>query len=227
MLNNEQGFESKQENREPEYAPIQPGLNKNQKISLVVLGFFTIFIIFLWSAQFKNNLSGINNSGAINSVIPLDTNSEQDDLYSKDTDGDGLSDGDELYLYKTSPYLEDSDSDGFLDKNEIDSEHDPNCPEDRECYGTEASADADEAGKTPAPADSMADILEQLNRANTAIPAAESSGGETPDAAKVFGGEMSAADLRTLLISSGADEAMIGQFSDEEIVNIYKEILAE
>src|SRR3989339_586292 len=165
MLNNEQGFESKQENRDPGYAPIRPGLNKSQKISLVVLGLFTIFIIFLWSSQFKNNLSGGNN-GAINNVIPLDTNSEQNDLYAKDTDGDGLSDGDELDLYKTSPYLEDSDSDGFSDKNEIDSEHDPNCPEGRECYGTDASTDV-EAGKTPAPADSMAEILEQLNRANT------------------------------------------------------------
>ncbi|MFH0892663.1 MAG: hypothetical protein V1867_07890 [Candidatus Falkowbacteria bacterium] len=225
MLNNEQGFESKQENGEPEYAPIRPGLNKSQKISLVVLGFFTIFIIFLWSAQFKNNLSGINNSGAINNEIPLDTNSEQENLYTKDTDGDGLSDGDELNLYKTSPYLEDSDSDGFSDKNEIDSQHDPNCPEGRECYGTEAATDV-ETVKTPAPADSMADILEELNRVNTAIPAAE-SGSETPDAARVFGGEMSAADLRTLLIGSGADEAMIRQFSDEEILKIYKEILAE
>ncbi|MFH1433556.1 MAG: hypothetical protein ABIG32_01530, partial [Candidatus Uhrbacteria bacterium] len=58
-----------------------------------------------------------------------------------DTDEDGISDYDELYVYKSSPYLADSDSDGFNDYEEIFSGNDPNCPQGKEC-GFYHSADA-------------------------------------------------------------------------------------
>jgi hypothetical protein len=51
----------------------------------------------------------------------------------KDTDRDGLSDYDELYLYHTSPYLADSDSDGMQDAVEIAQGTDPNCPSGKPC----------------------------------------------------------------------------------------------
>lgn len=55
------------------------------------------------------------------------------ELKTKDTDGDGVSDWDELNVYRTSPYLIDSDSDGISDSAEISDGTDPNCPKDREC----------------------------------------------------------------------------------------------
>ena len=54
-------------------------------------------------------------------------------LKQKDTDGDGLSDYDELFIFQTSPYLADSDSDGHDDKVEIESGNDPNCPQGQTC----------------------------------------------------------------------------------------------
>ncbi|PJA47337.1 hypothetical protein CO172_01925 [Candidatus Uhrbacteria bacterium CG_4_9_14_3_um_filter_36_7] len=57
----------------------------------------------------------------------------------QDTDKDGLNDYEELSIYKTSPYLSDSDSDGYDDKTEIDSGNDPNCPVDKECTGASTS----------------------------------------------------------------------------------------
>ncbi|MDO8668720.1 MAG: hypothetical protein Q7K65_00310 [Candidatus Buchananbacteria bacterium] len=72
-----------------------------------------------------------------------DTSSSSDALailaqQQKDTDGDGLSDYDELSVYGTSPYLADSDSDGVSDKEEITAGHDPNCSTGDNCFRTEA-----------------------------------------------------------------------------------------
>ncbi len=68
-------------------------------------------------------------------------------LQTQDTDEDGLSDFDELYIYATSPYLSDSDSDGVVDSREITDGTDPNCPAGSACaqertggYGSEATA---------------------------------------------------------------------------------------
>ena len=56
-----------------------------------------------------------------------------ENLRELDTDADGLSDYDELYLYKTSPYIPDSDSDKISDKLEVDQGTNPNCPEGKTC----------------------------------------------------------------------------------------------
>lgn len=40
------------------------------------------------------------------------------DLYNPDTDGDGASDGEELYVYGTNPFVTDSDGDGYTDGQE-------------------------------------------------------------------------------------------------------------
>ncbi len=59
----------------------------------------------------------------------------------KDVDGDGLVDYDELYVYKTSPYVSDSDSDGYDDKQEVFSGNNPNCPEGKDCGGFVSGAE--------------------------------------------------------------------------------------
>lgn len=65
------------------------------------------------------------------------------ELQSQDTDSDGLSDFEELYVDNTSPYLADSDSDGTSDADELRAGTNPNCPEDEQCtYGTSESSPA-------------------------------------------------------------------------------------
>ena len=54
-------------------------------------------------------------------------------LKTSDTDGDGLTDHDELYVFRTNPYLEDTDSDGIDDGEEVNSNTDPNCPKGKSC----------------------------------------------------------------------------------------------
>ena len=53
--------------------------------------------------------------------------SDQEALKGKDSDFDGLSDFEEIYIYRTSAYLEDSDGDQLTDKNEINNGTDPLC----------------------------------------------------------------------------------------------------
>ena len=48
-----------------------------------------------------------------------------------DTDGDGISDGEEVYEYRTRVNLADTDKDGFTDKQEIDLETNPLSPKDK------------------------------------------------------------------------------------------------
>lgn len=50
-----------------------------------------------------------------------------------DTDHDSLTDYDEINIYKTSPYLEDSDSDGIKDGEEVLKGENPNCPQGQKC----------------------------------------------------------------------------------------------
>jgi hypothetical protein len=80
-------------------------------------------------------------------------------LKDKDTDTDGISDYDETYVFKTSPYLEDSDSDGLADKQELSTGKNPNCPEGKDCgvliTGTGSAT-------TTAGSDVEAQFIEQL-----------------------------------------------------------------
>ena len=101
-------------------------LGKGQKTALVVLAFFAVFV-FIFGAinikkgihsPFERKISSQNNKTSQENFCPNGKCGDisEDDLKNKDTDKDGLSDYDELNFYKTSPYLEDSDSDGFSDK---------------------------------------------------------------------------------------------------------------
>ena len=59
---------------------------------------------------------------------------ERENGYAKlkqlDTDKDGLSDYDELYIYRSFPGKEDSDGDGYSDGSEVAGNYDPNMPGD-------------------------------------------------------------------------------------------------
>jgi hypothetical protein len=60
-------------------------------------------------------------------------------LKAADSDQDGLNDYDELYVYRTSPFLEDSDSDGLSDGKEVAMGADPNCAQGKTCQQARAT----------------------------------------------------------------------------------------
>jgi len=107
----------------------------------------------------------------------------------RDTDNDGLTDYDELYIYRTSPFLEDTDSDGISDGVEVKKGTDPNCPQGKTCRQPRTSTVA--GGDQP-----------------VGIPDASVGSQPPADAAPPAGGGTSAA------VPGGGDAAIIQLFTE-------------
>jgi len=122
-----------------------------------------------------------------------------------DTDKDGLSNYDELYVYNTSPYLEDTDSDSILDKKEIEQNSDPNCPKGQTCFSPEVS---DSGASIP--------IFQDLPLSGTGSAEERAlAGTATPD------------EIREILLQAGMSKEEVEQLSDETIKELYLESVEE
>lgn len=163
----------------------------------------------------------------------------------QDTDKDGLSDYDEVYIYNTSPFLDDSDSDGYSDYDELNSGHDPNCPVGEIC---EAVAENDTALSEDISATELRQMLvdagvdeselnalsdEELLSAYQQVLTEESIGNEeivaetNQEVASEDLEELSANEIRQLLLENGADPSVLGQIDDEALRQMFLEILNE
>jgi hypothetical protein len=208
----------------PKRASFWSSLEKNQKIPLLALSVFAMAMIILWSVQLKNSLSEpfkYKGEATTDTSVTDDSQAnEEEALKSKDTDGDSLSDWDELNLYKTSPYLEDSDSDGFKDKAEIDAGKDPNCPAGRNC-GVQAGQSNIASSSAASGAGSQSE-LDALNKMFDSA-AAKSENILPPDEKALLEGGADAASLRKVLLDSGMDKKVLDQISDADLIKTYKE----
>jgi len=210
----------------------EAGLSRGQKFAVAGLAFFAVLVIVMWMVQFRKNLTepfnykGSENNQAETTCTGPDCGGETEEaMRNKDTDGDGLTDWDELNIYSTSPYLEDSDSDGFSDKNEIDSENDPNCPIGRDCYGTGLDSDSEPEEDSGGLQESddlqeLSDLFEQSADQNI-------SGSNTQEEAinNILEGKSNAQILRKMLLDAGMDENLLNQISDEDLMVSYAEVL--
>ncbi|MFA4833919.1 MAG: thrombospondin type 3 repeat-containing protein [Patescibacteria group bacterium] len=199
------------------------GLGKNQKIAVAVLGVLAVAVIITWMVQLKNSINSpfvynLENTGQISSSSGADGNSDEA-LKTKDTDKDGLTDWDELNVYRTSPYLEDSDSDGVSDKEEIAAGTDPNCPAGRTCSALiDTSAETSAAGEGTVSEQAIPDL-------NIGETAGEPAPVQEEDLQKMLVGESDASALRKMLLESGMDQEALNEISDEDLMASYEEVL--
>lgn len=185
--------------------PAENGLSKEQKIGFVLLLAFAILAIGLGVLQIRNTMYG---HFALNNQIPntlKDQVNTVDALRFRDTDKDGLSDFDELYVYGTSPYLADTDSDGIPDGEEIKRGTNPNCAE-----GTDCSL-VPEASVVVAKTSSTLD-------ATMAVPA------EQP-ATDLGQAIQDPVQVRKMLIGAGVNKEVVAKFSDAELMKMITEIM--
>ncbi len=181
------------------------GLSKEQKIGVILLSVFSIFAIGLGVLQIRNTMYA---PFALNKKVPPlvrdDINSSETLMY-RDTDKDGLNDFDELYVYATSPYLADTDSDGLADKAEIDKGTDPLCPEGHSC--AEAGINGD-AIPSSAP-----------------LASASSTLGPAPSPQDLDKILSDPAQVRKILLDSGLDKKIVDATSDADLMKMVKEVL--
>lgn len=114
----------------------RPKLTNQQKSLLAFLSIFSVAILILGVLQIRSNFKQPFNIEIAETSRAYEDQLKLQELKTKDTDSDGLDDYSELYIYNTSPYLADSDSDDTSDAEEIINESDPNCPEGKECTQT-------------------------------------------------------------------------------------------
>jgi hypothetical protein len=194
--------------------------NKNQKITAVVFGFLALAIVTAMIMQMRYQITSPfsapkSSSVAANQAATLsETGSGTSaELKGKDTDKDGISDFDELEVYKTSPYMEDSDSDGFLDREEVTNGTDPNCPSGQTCIvATPIATPVDMATIDP-----------------TAILATTTATIDPNEALynNITSGASDPAVLRKLLLDNGMEAAALDQITDEELLADYNSVLMQ
>lgn len=186
---------------------VLPGnLSKEQKIGFSLLVIFAFLSVGLGALQIRNTMYGplsLNNKPPVNLKDQVNT---IDALRFRDTDHDGLSDFDELYIYGTSPYLYDTFSYGISDK-EVIAKNLPLCPQGQDCTTPVATG---EAVATTDASTTAANLKAQL-------------GAPPPDLVVSLKDPKA---LRQMLLEGGMDEATLKKVTDDQLTALAGQVLA-
>lgn len=129
----------------------------------------------------------------------------------QDSDSDGLNDWDELNVYGTSAYLADTDSDKLNDYDEIKKGSDPNCPQGKEC-GTK----------------NLEELKRQQNLPGTVLPPVEGEAAAPTDEPVISPEDiknLSADDIRSILKQGGITDEQLQGASDEDLRKLLEEVV--
>lgn len=192
-------------------------LDKGQRFGVGLLIFISVLLVAVSIFQFKSNIFSYGKRVKTDPLTNLSSaerdSAELEALKKADTDGDGLSDYNELYAYHSSPYMRDTDSDGIHDGEEVRKGTSPTCQEGKDCMfnpiaavanASSTAAQASSGATQPAPAASVAGTDQKLD-INTLTPQ----------------------ELREALIESGMPEDQLAGVSDEDLMKLVKQAQAD
>ncbi len=175
-------------------------LTAEQKTGFVLLLVFAVMGLTLGVLQIRNTMLA---PFALNSKIPAslkDQVNDVDALRYRDTDGDGLSDFDELYTYGTSPYLYDTFGYGMSDK-EVVAKGLARC--------ANAGKNCSDAGTPLGPTTTIAFPSSAEN-----IPKNINQIVSDP------------AQIRELLVQSGMKKEILNKLTDQELLSMVAQLMA-
>lgn len=206
--------------------------------------------IDLFKDQFKTNIGLLNQLNA-NSSLPDEGLNE---LVKRDSDQDKISDYDELYVYDTSPYLEDTDSDGKNDYDEIKQGTDPKCLlgsqcgalvlqeqfEDTVLEGEDASTDIQSENSifgSTVPNEFSQNIYgpllennEKLMQAYEEFLKSQSSGFSEEKTSELSLNDLAglpSSELRKTLLELGISQDLLNKVGDDELIKMVEETLSK
>ncbi len=211
-------------------------LNAHQKLGLVV--FIVIGMATLTFGTMRMGQS-ITAPFERDSSLQYRTLAQREDdnerrMKTQDSDGDTLSDYDETYVFRTSPFLADSDSDGIPDNVEIAQGTDPNCPTGRTCR--EASREAATAASAPGSltgggSASQQEVAVSAPTAESIALAITETFGDpqtiTPESIAGELARMSTDDLRAFLARLGIPAPALEQADDTTLRALLQETMVE
>jgi len=212
--------------------------NKQQKIGLSVLVIFILAVFVMWYLELQKNITyplygGMNPKDLAeklsNQTVTVDQN--------KDTDKDGLSDYQEVNLYRTSQFMADSDGDGLTDKQEIDAKTDPNCPEGQTCNNildnttnlpTELTNNSSSTGQD---SQLSLDLLNQLGQASPSnqLGSAGLTQDKTSALKNAFGENPDPSILRQKFLEVSdkeEDKQLINNMTNDELLQVYQAMIS-
>ncbi|MFA6017995.1 MAG: hypothetical protein WCT28_01395 [Patescibacteria group bacterium] len=196
-------------------------LNREQKVGFwMVAGFGVLALIFGTFYLWKHVASPfvLSYTGPKFLTGDQQQQEEMEKLRKEDTDEDGLNDYDELYVYRTSPYIADSDSDGADDKTEIANGEDPNCAPSMPCGAANDTVNPTTLKGT------FVDAAASDTAASVAQGASSAITSDVSSIAEVLA-QMTSDEIRQLLIESGGDVTAVNALTDDELRTALAEAL--
>jgi len=186
--------------------------------SIVVLILSTVYLRSHVVSPFRVSKNVLKPAQAL-LAQQTERNNELEASKTKDTDRDGLSDYSEINLYRTSPYLGDTDSDGIPDAIEIAQSSDPNCPVGSSCTQLD---NQQPVGASSSTFSDLANVSQILSANDPNLPS-EISGAQRFIQDAKDPSEMSPTQIReTLSKYSLVSPERLQVLSDEELTSIYK-----
>ncbi|OGL96010.1 hypothetical protein A2348_00780 [Candidatus Uhrbacteria bacterium RIFOXYB12_FULL_58_10] len=142
---------------------------------------------------------------------------EKEDQKTRDTDSDGLSDYDELYVFRTSPYITDTDSDGIDDKTEVYAGQNPSCPEGKTC----GTASGDASGASTA----ASDLVGSLSDSPFARDLSQYDFQSEEDI-QAFVKSITVDEIRKALATAGVPQDQLDAIADDQLQTLFEQTLS-